>query len=388
MVEEIKNENQNVQQTQDSLTGQVGSQASVGDAIVGEGVNMPTEEERQKAERLATLDGQRIMTGTEVKPIEPSLSVDGVSFFALGDIHGLKAKQKQGKTTALKVMAAALLRGSVFRVKSMLQSPVVLWLDTEQQPADVKRIIDDVKQLTGLADDFIDAHLRLYHLRKLNYETLLSDTRLLIESYTPQVVVIDGVVDYVQSFNDEVMSRQLIHDLMVISEDEHCAIINVLHENKAADDFNMRGHLGTVLAQAAGTVLECRKSKQGVITVSCSDPRHGIVPPWSFRFDAEGRIVDADALRNEQIQKAREDRQQQRQAEREKIEQERLATATRIIREHGGSITRSDLTKSLEEQLKMSRPSVSKFLTQQVKSQHLYEAGKVITETPETVMIF
>ena len=382
------NEKQNVQQNFSSLTGPVGSQASVGDAIVSEGAIMPTEEERGKAERLALLDGQRIMTSTEVKPLESSLSVDDAGFFALGDIHAVKAKQKQGKTSSLKIMVAALLLGQVFRVKSLLRDPVVLWLDTEQQPADVKQIINDLKQLTDLADDYIDGHLRLYHLRKLNYETLLGDTQLLIQTFHPQVVIIDGVVDYVQSFNDEVMSRQLIHDLMVISEDEHCAIISVLHENKATDDFNMRGHLGTVLAQTAGTVLECRKSKQGIITVSCSDPRHGIVPPWSFRFDAEGHIVDADALRNEQQQKAREERQQERQQEREKIQQERLDTALSIIKQHGGTILRSDLNKALEEQLKISRTAVSKFLTQQIKDKHLYEAGKAITDSAEPVMIF
>lgn len=382
------NNNENVQQNFSSLAEPVNDPIPVGDAIVSEAANMPTEEEQSRAERLAMLDGCRIKTSTEVKPIEHSAAVDDVGFFALGDIHGFKGKQKQGKTTALKVMVSALLNGQAFRVKSLLTAPVVLWLDTEQQPADVKRIINDVKQLTVLPDEYIDEHLRLYHLRKLNYETLLGDTQLLIQTYHPQVVIIDGVVDYVQSFNDEIMSRQLIHDLMVISEDEHCAIVCVLHENKAADDFNMRGHLGTRLAQAAGTVLECRKSKQGIITVSCSDPRHGIVPPWSIRFDAEGRIVDADALRDEQQQKAREERQQELQQEREKIRQQRLETALAIIRQHGGSILRSDLTKALEEQLKISRTAVSKFLTQQVKDQHLYEADKAITDTPEKVIIF
>lgn len=356
--------------------------------IVGEALSQPTDEEQKRAERLALLEGMRIMTSTEVPQEEPSLSVDGVGFFALDDIHAVKAKQKQGKTTALKICLAALLKGEMFRVKSELNEPQVLWLDTEQKAADVKLIISDVKRMTGIDDAYIDTHLWLYPLRKMNYETLMDDTRLLIDKHQPQVVIIDGVVDYVASFNDEVLSRQLIHDMLVLCEEKHCAIVNVLHENKAADDSNMRGHLGTVLSQAAGTVLQCNKSRQGIITVSCSDPRHGSTPPWSFRFDADGNIVDADAMRQEEQQKARELRQQKKQAEKEQVEKVRLEAAIGIIRSQGGSVRRNTLTESLEAKLNLKRPAVSKFLTKMIHEKKLFEADKTITETPETVMIF
>lgn len=357
------------------------------DEIVGQGVSMPSDEERQKAERLALFKGLRIMTSTEVPPEEPSLSVDGVGFFALNDIHAVKAKQKQGKTTTLKICLAALLKGQMFRVKSELDAPTVLWLDTEQKASDVKLIISDVKQMTGLDDDYIDKYLWLYPLRKMNYETLMGDTQLLIEEVKPKVVIIDGVVDYVASFNDEMTSRKLIHDLLVICEEKHCAIVNVLHENKAADDSNMRGHLGTVLSQAAGTVLECRKSRTGIITVSCSDPRHGSTPPWSFRFEND-RIVDADALRREEQQKVRELREQKRQAEKEQAEKERLDTALGFIREKGGSIKRNELTQLMERALNLKRPSVSKIISSLVAKGKLFEADKVITETAETALPF
>lgn len=265
--------NGNVQQTE-VLTGQVNSQVQMVDNIVSEAVNQPSADEQAKAERMELLWGLRIKSDTVVEPEQYVLSVDGVGFFAQDDVHGLKSKQKAGKTTVLKVCSAALMSEQVMRVKSEMDHPVVLWLDTEQKPADVKAIVDDVKQLSGVSDDYLDEHLFLFPLRKMNYETLLNDTRLLIEQVQPQVMLVDGVVDYVASFNDEVLSRQLIHDLMMLAQEHHCAIVCVLHENKASDDENMRGHLGTVLAQKAGTVLQCHKSKQGIITVSCPDSRH------------------------------------------------------------------------------------------------------------------
>ena len=150
----------------------------------------------------------------------------------------------------------------------------------------------------------------------------------------------------------------------------------------------MRGHLATVLSQAAGTVLECRKSRTGIITVSCTDPRHGVTPPWSFRFDQNGNILDADALRQEEKRQKAEAKEQQKQAEKERVLQERLAVAVQFVREHGGSIKRSELTELLEKPFKVKRPAVSKFLTQMVKDHKLYENEKVITETEETAIPF
>ena len=370
--------------------GQVINQESAAlvDGIVTQAVAQPTEEERRRAERLELLEKTRITTRTEVPPEAYSLTVDGVGIFALGDIHGLKGKQKSGKSAVLKVCAAALLSGQQFRVKSELEEPVVLFIDTEQQAADVKLVIGELKRMTGTDDDYIDNHLRLYTLRRMNYDTLLSDTSLLIETHRPHVVFIDGVVDYVASFNDEVLSRQLIHNLLVLCEEHTCAIVNVLHENKAADDENMRGHLGTVLAQKAGTVLQCQKSKAGLISVSCPDSRHGAMPAWNIMFNGEGHIIDADELFRQERQTAREQKTALRQAERKKIEQQRLDIALRIITENLGCINRSELTKKMEAVMNISRPTVSKFITRMVKEGKLFEANKYITSSPETVLPF
>lgn len=355
--------------------------------IVGEAVSQPTDAERQREERLGVLESLRIMTGTEVPPEEPALSVDGVGFFALNDIHAVKAKQKQGKTTALKICLAALLNGQMFRLKSELSEPIVLWLDTEQKAADVKLIISDVQRMTGIDNEYIDTHLILLQLRKMNYETLFDDTRLLIDEYKPQVVIIDGVVEFVASFNDEVMSLLLIHDLLVLCEEKHCSIINVLHENKAVDDKNMRGHLGTVLSQAAGTVLECNKSRQGIITVTCSDPRHGSTPPWSFHFDADGNIIEADNERKQAEELRRDQRQQQQAEERQRIHDARLNFVLTAIRDNGGSIERKQLTMTLMEKARIAHSTASAFIKSQI-GDTLYDINGRIQSSPEVTLPF
>lgn len=374
-------ENVNVQQTE-GLSGQVNSQVQAVQGIVGEAVNQKTEQE----ERLELLQGFRITTQTEVEPEAYTLSVDGVGFFARCDIHAVKGKQKSGKSAVLKVCAAALLQGQQFRVKSEQEETVVVHIDTEQQAADVKLVIDEVKHMTGLDDTYIDQHLHLFTLRRRSYDTLLEDLRLLIESLHPQVVFLDGVVDFIQSFNDEVLSRQLIRDLQMICEEHGCAIVCVLHENKATDDENMRGHLGTVLSQKAGTVLQCKKLKGGIINVSCPDARHGTMPAWNISFDKDGHLIDADALHREEQKAVREQKAAKKKAAKELELQTRLDLFARAIEFNGGSMLRGELTMKMAEKMGRDRTTVGRYLKELIEAGKLFENNKVITTSSQTML--
>lgn len=400
MSEDIKNETENVQQT-DGLTGQVNNQAKndgevvnkkgvdTVDDIVGEAVCQPGAVEQQREERRSALSTMRVMSSTEVEPEVPALTVDDIGVFALGDIHGLKGKQKCGKTTALKVCLAAWMQGRQFRVVSGLEAPRVLYLDTEQKQSDVKLIVTDVIKMTGLAAEYVDDHLAVYALRRRDFQLLLDDMRLLIDDFRPQVVVVDGIVEFVASFNDEAMAKQLIHELLCISEDRRLAMVCVLHTNKADEDHNMRGHLGTMLAQKAGTVLECKKDKgSGVITVMCSDARHAEMPEWSIMFNEEGCIVDADEQRQQALEKRKAELQQRRQEANAEKQKERLDYALLCIRDHGGSISRKQLTAIMVNKFEVERTTISRFLAAQIEAKALYEVNKMIYASDDLALAF
>ena len=356
--------------------------------IVDMALSQPTEAEQQCQERRAALAAMRVASGTEVPPEVAALTVDGVGLFALGDIHGLKGKQKCGKTTALKVCLAAWMCGSQFRVATGLDQPRVLYLDTEQKQSDVKLIVTDVIQMTGLEAQYVDDHLQVYALRRRDFNLLLDDMRLLIGDYRPQVVVIDGIVEFVASFNDESMAKQLIHELLCISEAGALAIVCVLHTNKADDDHNMRGHLGTMLAQKAGTVLECKKDKgSSVITVTCTDARHAEMPDWSIMFSEEGRIVDADERRRQALEQHRIDIQQRRQEAQATKLKERLDYALMCIRDHGGSISRKQLTAILMSKFGLSHSTSSAFIKEQL-GKTLFEVNGDIQASPDHALGF
>ena len=361
-------------------TGQLDNHAMTVKDIVSEAVSQPTAEEQTKEQLRQVLRETRIRSDTEVPPEEYALEVDGKGIFALRDIHAVKAKQKAGKTTALKVMMAALLTDEMFRVKSLLEKPRIVFFDTEQSRTDTKLILEDVAQMTELGPELIDAQVSLHSLRRIDQEQLLPLLEVVLEDEKPQVVMLDGIVEFVASFNDETESKRLIKELLKLSDQHNCAIISVLHTNKADEDHNMRGHLGTMLAQKAGTVLECKK-QGGVITVVCSDARHQEMPDWSIMFDDNGHILDADERRRQVIEQHRAELQQKRQEAANEKQKERLDYTLQVIRDYGGSISRKQLTEILVKKFENRRQTISGFISQWIKDKSLFEMNAVISDS-------
>lgn len=383
MAEDIKYETENDQQPE-KLTGLVNNQAQTVNDIVGVAVNQPTAEEQER-ERLRKILGEtRIRSDTEVPDLEHALEVDGTGFFARRDIHAVKAKAKAGKTTTLKVFIAALLQGEMFRVKSLLEKPRIVFFDTEQNRKDTKSILDDVVAMTGLSPEVIDAQVVLHSLRRVDREDLLPLLRQALEDEKPEVVFLDGIVEFVGSFNDESESKQIIKDLLVLSEEYNCAIICVLHTNKADEDHNMRGHLGTMLAQKAATVLECKKERgSSVITVSCSESRHEEPTEWSIMFAEDGRIVDATEQRKLQLEQRKAEQQQKRLEAIEKDKQERLQKCLTILRDKGGAVSRKQLTEILVKVLDRKRPTVSSYISEWLNDKAIFEDSNGLIQASE-----
>ena len=379
---------QNVQQPE-QLTGQVDKQAQTVADIVGKAVAQPSAEEQEKELLRQLLRETRIRTDTEVPPEEYSLEVDGKGIFALCDIHAVKAKQKAGKTTALKVFIAALLQGMMFRVKSLLEKPRIVFFDTEQSRTDTKLILEDVTQMTGLLPEVIDEQVSLHSLRRIDQEQLLPLLEVALEDEKPQMVMLDGIVEFVDSFNDETESKQLIKKLLKLSDQHNCAIVCVLHTNKADEDHNMRGHLGTMLAQKSSTVLECTKEKgSSVITVKCSEARHEEMPEWSISFDSEGHIIDADEQRRQLQEQRKAEQLQKRQDAVEKEKQERLQTCVRILTEKGGVVGRKQLTEILVNVFDRKRPTVSSYISEWLKDGSLVEVNGMIQVSNDLALPF
>ena len=197
----------------------------------------------------------------------------------------------------------------------------------------------------------------------------MESLRLLIKTFQPDVIFIDGIVDLMVNFNDVEESKKIIEELMRLSTKEESgndiAIICVLHTNKAAEDHNMRGHLGTMLTQKAGTVLEVSK-KNGLFTVSNTEARHKEAPDWSFCYDQDGNIVDATKMVEEKIEQDKKMREAEKQEKKDAEEQKLIDTIKGIIRKNGGTIEhtalRDEIRKATKRELSTANGYIRKYV--------------------------
>lgn len=335
------------------------------DSIITSAAALPTEQEKEHEKLLLELKKHLISVMDEYPPEECLLKVGGVEFFAKGDISAIKAKQKQGKTNAISLMVAAILCGKWGQLECVLENARVMVIDTEQKPADTQLVYNRTLELAKLPKKDIFERFRTFNLRSLDREDKIKSVKLAIMEYKPDIVFIDGIVDLMGNFNEVDDSKQIIEELMRLSTKEvsgiDIAIVCVLHTNKATDDHNMRGHVGTMLAQKSGTVLEVRKSN-GIITVSNSDARHKEVPEWSFRFDDNGNIVDATQQRLDIQDEIRRKRANEQLEQDEKVKRERFEAMARIVNGARGCIKRSELKKALMSTLGKCNSTINNYL--------------------------
>lgn len=352
--------------------------SEIANSIILDAVQQPTEDELQRKQLIEDLLKFRVSANDEFPPEVCLLEVDGVPFFAKGDIHAIKAKQKQGKTNAISIMVASILCGQWGRLKGLLENAKVLVIDTEQKDADAQTIYNRTLELAGLPKEDIYERFQTFALRALGTKEKLEAVKALIADFKPDIVFIDGVVDLMGNFNEVDDSKEIIEELMRMSTKEVSgidpAIVCVLHTNKANEDHNMRGHAGTMLAQKAGNVLEVSK-KEGIISVYSSDSRHQEVPTWSFCFYDDGNIIDADILRIAKVEHDQQVREEQAAKRKEELLGTKVAKLLETIEKVGGNMPRITLRKSLEKSLNLRTSSVNSLIANCIKD------GIIVTDS-------
>lgn len=228
-----------------------------------------------------------------------TLSREGVGFFPKGDIHAIKAPQKNGKTFLISMLMGIYMKGGEYNgIKAEIENPKVIYIDTEQHPRNTAKVyrrscfISDRDGWQNYQD------LQFYTLRGKSPEEIESLLWFLIEDEKPDIVFLDGIVDMVNDPNDQDESKAVIRREMEKSMIHDCAIVNVLHVNPNSD--KMRGHLGTILAQKACDVLCCLKdfdkgSGNATFTVEHTDARNKDIRQFAFiiedKRDTAGHYV-------------------------------------------------------------------------------------------------
>lgn len=216
-------------------------------------------------------------------------SVGGVQTIPAGELIGIKGKAKQGKSQWEYVLISAMLSGvSKGSVRPLQSRYKALLFDTEQS-ASLRKCCQRALKFAGLPTDKNDGRFLPFFMRPLSIEERKQTIEDAIKEEKPDIVFIDGVRDLLQDFNSLDQSNSLIQWLMQLTAEHGCTIVSVLHQNKAKDDGNMRGHLGTELLNKLTDCFEVSK-KDGRFIVTCTDSRNVPCADFAFSIDAEGRF--------------------------------------------------------------------------------------------------
>lgn len=363
------------------------------DDIVKNAGNAPTEKEeydRILLERIKTL---RVDVNEDMAPDDYTFNIGGVETFACEGIHCIKAKAKMGKTTTLSILMSIAI-GKVGEWGSVKRNRVkpykVLFIDTEQKAYDSQRFKKNVLRMGGTTQEEAGDNLEVYNFRSVMDDGDKREIILrIIQMYEPDILVIDGVVDLCTNFNDVDDSKQLMAWLMKIADEFHLALFCVLHTNKNQQDYNMRGHLGTMLDQKCDTTTECSKDAgTGIVTVKCVSSRHRPYPDFFFTWDDQGNVISADQRQAEIALQRAENAKAEKAKKSAALKETRKNDMLEILKSHQGAMKRSDLNNLLEAKWKMSRQTVYNHLTEWLNEGIIYENPDHVILTTSSDTLF
>lgn len=229
--------------------------------------------------------GLRVKASDEVKQNEYLLKIDNVKKFSKGDISAWVGRAKSKKTFALTMFAAALSGGlELFGKFNAIRPCKVLWIDTEQSPGDVHRVVKRIKGLVGSEES-----VYMYGLRPKSPIERIKAIEMLLQFHGDiEVLILDGVRDLVMDINNPVESTEVMTLLMKWSHDLDIHIATVIHLNKK--DGSSRGHLGTELDNKAQSVIRVTRDETDASTSWVEEVigRGKGVEKFSFSVDNQG----------------------------------------------------------------------------------------------------
>lgn len=216
----------------------------------------------------------RILKANPLAAKEFLFEREGVKCFPRAEVDAITGKAKAGKTYLLSLVMAAAEKGEVMGLRRVHTAPLrVLWFDTEQSEDTTYDImVNRIEPLVG--SDSYENHLYVVNTRQHRWQERLKLLKAAMFLSSPDLVVVDGIRDLMADINDSDAAQYLMDEMTSLASEYNCNITCVLHQNKAVEDKNLRGAIGTELKNKAYEVYECQKDAESkLFSVSQTDTR-------------------------------------------------------------------------------------------------------------------
>jgi hypothetical protein len=179
-------------------------------------------------------------------------------------ISGLPKSGKSTFTTS--IVASAFHTYDIFDMKlqTLPKRPKILYIDTESSEFDFYKHMARIKNVGNI--DELPSFFDSFCLRKESPETI----KLMIKAYlenTPEcsIIILDGLLDIVMNYNDEVECRKVVNWIKEITTVNNLLLIGILHTGK--NEGKTLGHLGSNTDRWAQSTLSVRKEENGTFVL-------------------------------------------------------------------------------------------------------------------------
>lgn len=226
-------------------------------------------ENQRLQERLTRLEACRITPEKEIPPREFLFKLFGIPCFPRGELVALTGKEKTGKTFISSILLTLCQTEEALAMQRNTEQTLnALWYDTEQSEESTQEILKHriLPMIETSPNPSQGGDLNVFNVRSLSWRDRLPMLELAIEQSKPDLIILDGIRDLVDDINDGVLSQEVVERLMQIASGNNCCIVAVLHQNKASEDKNLRGWIGTELAYKSFEVYECGKDADRIFT--------------------------------------------------------------------------------------------------------------------------
>ncbi len=251
----------------------------------------------------------RITSESEIKDLEPIITINGSVFSATSEISFISGKPKAGKTSVASVMLSTCLTpkpdfDTLGIVGTYSNKRPIIYIDSEQSRRSTRKFLERIKR--NLRTDKDPENLYLYNFRHYGYEELKEAFETLLERFPNAFLwFLDGISDMVKSVNNEEEAKQLIHFLNAKAEEKQTAFILFLHENSQSQNDKMRGHLGSEAQRKSFHTISISKDRKKQIhcikSVECREGRN--FEDVLFGFDDQTKSMVT--LQGERLEEAK-----------------------------------------------------------------------------------
>lgn len=135
------------------------------------------------------------------------------------------------------------------------------YFDTESNEFDFYKNLDRIKTFSKV--EKLPVFFNAFSTREDEPEVNRQMIELYIEKWKPAALVVDGMLDLVNDFNDVQESRAVISWLKRITKQYNTLIIGVVHLGKK--DGHTLGHFGSMLDRYAQSIVEVVKDKENAL---------------------------------------------------------------------------------------------------------------------------